>query len=142
MGMTPGVDAPKLKRWQKYAVAIAAGALMGVAFAYLLGAGTAETQSLVMRCFSDGFFIASILMIGFGGLMWVSTTGFFDIFSYGAKSLLVLFSSLRHPKNHPKYYDYKTEKEARRGKAKPYLFVAGLFCLAVSGIALALYYNL
>ena len=95
------------------------------------------------RYLSDGFFISAVLFIGMGVLLWVSTTGFFDIFGYAMKSLLVLFSPLKKPSEHPHYYEYKCEKEAKR-EGKPIshtVLVVGLICLAASLICLALYYH-
>ena len=99
---------------------------------------------LNFRYFSDGCFVSAVLFAGMGCLFWVSTTGFFDIFSYGFKSLLVLFSPLKRIKEHPHYYEYKCEKDAKR-EGKPLthttLFV-GIGMVALSLICLALYYNL
>ena len=55
------------------------------------------------RYLSDGFFIVAVIFVGMGTLLWVSTTGFFDIFSYAMKSLLVLFSPLKKPSEHPHF---------------------------------------
>lgn len=96
------------------------------------------------RYLSDGFFIVAVLFVGMGTLLWVSTTGFFDIFSYAMKSLLVLFSPLKKPSEHPHFYEYKCEREAKR-KGKPIthtVLIVGLILLALSLICLALYYNL
>lgn len=96
------------------------------------------------RYFSDGFFVAAIVFTGLGLMTWVSSTGFFDIFRYGFSSLLVLFSPLKHPKDHPHYYEYKCEREAKRagkGWSKSILYV-GLACLALSMALVMLYYQL
>ena len=100
--------------------------------------------ALNCRWLSDGFFVSAVIFVGLGGLFWVSTTGFFDIFSYGFKSLFVLFSPLKKVKEFPHYYDYKCEKDAKR-EGKPIthtVLVVGLICLAASLICLALYYKL
>ena len=96
------------------------------------------------RYLCDGFFIVAVLFVGMGTLLWVSTTGFFDIFSYAMKSLLVLFSPLKKPSEHPHFYEYKCEREAKRkGKSITHtVLIVGLILLALSLICLALYYNL
>lgn len=94
------------------------------------------------RYISDGCFVSAVLFIGLGGLFWISATGFFDIFSYGFKSLLVLFSPLRKPHEHEKFYEYKLAKDAKRGKPLYFLLIVGLACLAISVLCLILYYNL
>ena len=95
----------------------------------------AVPQAWPMRCASDALFIPAVMWLGLAGLMWVSTTGFFDIFSYAFKSLLVLFSTLKKPSDLGSFYDYKLEKEEKRtGKAVSItmLLVGGLLFLAAS----------
>ena len=65
--------------------------------------------------------------------------GVFDIFSYGAHSLLVLFTPFRKPEKHQHYYEFKLIKELRRKKTKPYALAMGLFFLALAGICLIFY---
>lgn len=125
-----------------YAAAAVIALLITAAVALHQGFAFGQSPVLMCRFLSDGFFVSGLLLTGFGGLVWVSTTGFFDIFSYGFKSLLVLFSPLKKPHEHEKFYEYKVAKDAKRGKAKPFLLVVGLACIALSLICLMLYYNL
>ena len=87
----------------------------------------------------DAFFVPGIFLACFGLLSLCARAGTFDIFGYGARSLLVLFTPFRKPEKHQRYYDYKLMKELRRGKVKPYTFTIGLLFLALSGICLILY---
>ena len=96
------------------------------------------------RYFSDGCFVSAVIFVGMGLLLWVSSTGFFDIFGYAMKSLLVLFSPLKKPGEHPHYYEYKCEKDAKR-QGKPIthtVLVVGVIVLLLSFACLALYYRL
>ncbi len=96
------------------------------------------------RYFSDGCFVSAVIFVGLGLLLWISTTGFFDIFGYAMKSLLVLFSPLKRPGEHPHYYEYKCEKDAKR-KGKPIthtVLIVGLIVLVLSLLSLGLYYHL
>lgn len=118
----------------------------GIALAVAVKQGFALQRELFLNCrfLSDGFFVSTVIFLGFGLLLWVSATGFFDIFSYGFKSLLVLFSPLKKASEHQKYYEYKCEKDAKR-EGKPVAFTVlwvGLICLALSLLALFLYYQL
>ncbi len=125
-----------------YGVQTAIALMIAVGGAYAFGFDPSMTPAWWCRSFSDGFFLAAMLFIGFGGLMWVSTTGFFDMFSYGFSSLLVLFTGWKNPKEHKHFYEYKMEKEAKReGKGWPasILFV-GLGCLVLSLLLLGCYY--
>ncbi len=95
-----------------------------------------------MRALSDGCFTGGFLTAGMGALMLISTTGFFDMFGYAFKSLGVLFTSLKSPSRHVKYYDYKTEKAEKRGKPTYFMLVIGLAFIALSLVFLYLYYNI
>ena len=118
----------------------------GIALAVALRQGFALDGHLFLNCrfLSDGFFVSTVIFLGLGMLLWISATGFFDIFSYGFKSLLVLFSPLKKASEHPHYYEYKCEKDAKReGKPVTHTVLwAGLVCLALSLICLMLYYQL
>ena len=127
-------------------IAVQLGIALMIAIPVAVSQGFALDGAAYLNCrwLSDGFFVSAVIFVGLGGLFWVSTTGFFDIFSYAFKSLFVLFSPLKKAKEFPHYYDYKCEKDAKR-EGKPIshtVLVVGLICLAVSLICLALYYNL
>ena len=94
------------------------------------------------RYLSDGCFVAGVVFTGLGLLTWVSTTGFFDMFGYAMKSLLVLFTPLKKPQEHAKFYEYKMEKEAKRQKAKTTVLFTGIGYILASLVFLYLYYNL
>ena len=88
------------------------------------------------RCWSDALFIPAVLWLGMGGMMWVATTDFFDIFRYGFSSLLVLFTPFKNPKDHKKYYDYKLEREEKRkGKTVPVTMLVIGVVLVVASLA-------
>lgn len=106
--------------------------------------GLSATASMVNNAWylSDGFFFAGMLLTGVGAMIWIATTGFFDMFAYAGHSLLVLFSPLKKPSEHKKFYEYKLEKEEKRGKAKPHIFLVGVAFILISLVFLFLYYNL
>ena len=61
-------------------------------------------------------------------------------------TLLILGMAVIHfagiagkPEKHQRYYEYKLEKEAKRGKPKPRTLILGLVFLALSGLCLILY---
>ena len=88
-----------------YVITLVVGLVISIPLAYYRGLGTAENTAFACRYLSDGLFVAGVLLTGFGMMVWISTTGFFDMFSYAGHSLLVLFSSLRSPKEHESFYD-------------------------------------
>lgn len=91
-----------------------------------------------VRCLSDAMFIPAVLWLGVGGMMWIASTGFFDIFSYAFKSLLVLFSPLKNPKDHEHFYEYKLAKEEKRKlKAVPFTVLIVGAVLLVAALVLS-----
>ena len=80
-------------------------------------------QSLYILC--DAFFVPGIFLFCFGVLAFCAYGGVFDMLSYGAHSLLVLFTPFRKPEKHQKYYEYKLMKDARRQKPKPRTLILG-----------------
>ena len=96
------------------------------------------------RYLSDGCFVSAVIFVGMGLLLWISATGFFDIFGYAMKSLLVLFSPLKKPGEHPHYYEYKCEKDAKR-QGKPIthtVLIVGVIVLLLCLACLGMYYHL
>lgn len=115
---------------------------ISVGIARYRGAAPDLPFALNCRFFSDGFFFSGLIFTGIGALTMIAGTGFFDMFSYAFRSLLVLFSWLRKPEDHVSYYDYKLERDAKRKKPLWTILITGLVCIALSVICLLLYYHL
>ncbi len=124
----------------QYGVTAAIGALIAWLVAAYRGFDAALTFSLNARYLSDGFFVAGLLLAGFGALIWISTTGFFDLLAYGFRSLLVLFTALVKPSEHKTFYEYKLERESGRKKGAWYILFVGLIYLAAAYTFLRVYY--
>ncbi len=127
-----------------YGVQFVIAALIAYLVAEAQGLRIGQEAYLVCRYLSDGLFVSALVFVSFGALMWISTTGFFDIFSYAFNSLLVLFTPLKKPSEQKHYYEYKSEREAKR-QGKPVthtVLITGLIFLALSLLALMLYYKL
>ena len=95
----------------------------------------AVPEAWPMYCASNALFVPGVMWLGVGGLMWIATTGFFDIFGYAFKSLLVLFSPLKKPSDMEHFADYKLAKEEKRaGGSIPFatLIVGGLLILGAA----------
>ena len=87
-------------KWGKaiyYAICTLAELALVFIVASLRGLDLSKSMKLNARYLSDGFFVIGLLATGFGLLIWVSTTGFFDIMGYAVMSVVVLFSSLKMP---------------------------------------------
>ncbi len=126
-----------------FCIAIAVG--FGIAYLVASHRGLTGWQLTAenLRCFSDGFFTATVLVGGVGLLVLISgTTDFFDIFSYGFRSLLVLFTPFKNPGDIKRYREYKEERKQKRKGGGNHLLIAGLIFLALSGGCLWGYYQL
>ena len=126
------------------------GIQAGISLALSLGIALAEGLSFDapawenMGFLCDGFFVTAVMVGGLGALIWISSTGFFDFFSYAFKSLVNMFASQKTVDEFPSFYDYKCEKSAKReGKASTCsTLIVGVAMLLLSFLTLALYYGL
>ena len=135
----------KNKKWIYWGVLAALEALAAVMIARYQGLDAAQTLSMNARFLSDGCFVVGLLMTGVGLLTWVSTTGFFDMLSYGViygvRAVVGLFGGSRKP-NDQTFYDYKMAKEEKRGAAQYAILVSGIVFIALSVVFLMTYYRL
>ncbi len=124
-----------------YSVASAVAVVLTVAMAAGFGAFNASSASLAFAYLCNASFIVAVLYCGIGGLSWIASTGLFDIFGYGFKSLKYLFTPLKRDEDDTGYYEYVMKKrEDAKNKPVPYfLLIIGLVVLAVSLIFLALW---
>ena len=125
----------------RYGITLGIGLCVSTLTAWRQGFAWALPFAQNARHLSDGCFVAAVLLVGVGALTWISCTGFFDIFSYAVKSLLVLFTSLRKPKDQISFYDYKLLKEEKRGAAPRFILYVGLVFLGLSVLFMALYHR-
>ena len=125
----------------KYITCFAIASLIAIAVFWSKGF-FGHSTAVNIQILADGFFVSGMLLAGLGALIWISTTGFFDMMSYGVHSLTVLFSTLKKPKDHETFYDYKTARAAKRGRPRMGILFAGIGCILISLLFLALYYNL
>ena len=115
-------------------IALAAALLV----AWHRGVFSAADRAQILGGLCDAFFVPGALLVCFGLLAYCARGGVFDIFSYGAKSLKVLFTPFGKGR-HQRYYDYKLQKEANRGKPRPFTLYLGLFFIAAAAVCLVMY---
>ncbi len=92
---------------------------------------------------ADGFTLVSFLYLGVGALMWVSTTGVFDIFGFAFKKAAHALIPGKDPQKVGKYYEYRLgkkekQKEFQGGSA----LAAGAVLLGLSFAATLIWYRL
>lgn len=107
------------KKWIKRIVILAVDLVLAGFIAYSRYTNPPEMlESIsIFHALSDGFFPVGIFNFGFSALIWISSTGFFDIFGYSAKAILHFFLPRRFTMDTGGYYEYKVGKEEKRKKA-------------------------
>lgn len=127
----------------KFWVALATGLLLAGAVMWIRGIFTAETPAAVVMAISDGFTVAGLLYLCMGSLMWVSTTGMFDIFAYALKkgAHAIIPGMVQDPVNN--YYEYKMDKKSKRkGFTQHAALVVGAVFMAISIILTGVWYGI
>ena len=91
-----------------------------------------EGYSDRLRAVADAFSITALLYLCIGALLFVSTTGFFDIFGYAVKrGAHALIPGIVHD-NTGDYYEYLEEKKLKRkGHSLKSTLIAGVVLLAI-----------
>ncbi len=84
-----------------------------------------STQDVAQRYLNiaDAFTIPSVLMLMIGLLLWVSSSGGFDMLGYGLKRAKDAFIPSKY--THEQYYDYKMRKNKKRVKGYSFMFISG-----------------
>lgn len=90
---------------------------------------------------ADAFFIPGVIMLMVGVLVWLSTTGTFDMLSYGINRAKDSFIPSVSRAKEETFYDYKMRKDAKRAKGYSFLFISGGVYLIPSVVFLILYYS-
>ncbi len=122
-------------------IQLAVATVLAVAIALMRGLSLENEAYLNLHHLCDGFFLCAVFYVGIGGLLWISATGFFDIFGYAFKSIVHLLTPSKYDAEFPRYYDYKCEQnDKREGKPMTHtVIIVGLMVLALSFLMLGLY---
>lgn len=130
----------KGKVW-RYAVAILMGLVVTAMYVDSKDIWQERDVVRLFRVLSDGFYLPAVLFLGFGGLLWVSGTGFFTMASYGFKNLLRLFSPSGNVRQEVSYHDYRQAKIDRPPLRLRYLLVPGFLFLFAALVSTLLFFN-
>ena len=117
---------------KKYLIAIGTGFGMSAVIAYSQGIFAATRPSVIFQILTDSFFVPAVLLLGAGGLAFVSNEGGFDALAYGITSFADLFRKEKRNK-YKTFYDYKTEK-AEKTLPVAFLLVSGLLFAALTAV--------
>ena len=119
---------------------------LGISFAIAYWRGVFEAESVLaaLSAVSDGAFVTGILYTGFGLLLLIANEGILDIFGFGFKSLVYLFTPRKLDKNATNYYEYRMKKkEERAGKSvNTNILPIGVGFILISVLAVILAYSI
>ena len=124
----------------RYLISFAVAALIALGVMSIRGLFSGEEMSLydTYKALCDGFFVAGILMLCFGCMVFVAQEGAFDALRFVGHSLIGLLKKRRPGEKSETYADYK-EKLAKKGKGKFfYMIIVGAVFVAVAAIFLLL----
>ena len=99
-----------------------------------------------MRFLCDGFFVVGILLLCFGGMVWISQAGGFHALSYLFYTVGYMFSASKSRFNKRKnFYEYKVEKmtkEADKDRSlQQHILITGAVSFAIAIVFLVLFYQ-
>ncbi len=128
---------------KKYVIQLLTALLISFMIMLMRGLFEAEKLADKVLIICDGFTITSFAFLGIGALIWVSTTGWFDIFGFAFQRAVHVFIPGQIRDKTGSYYDYKMKKAAER---KPFsersTLIIGLVMLAASIVLTVVWYQL
>ena len=132
----------KQKKYKSYMIQTVAGLILSGLVMYWQGVFTCDNTADVIRGVCDGFTITALLYVAVGMLLWISTTGFFDIFGFAFRKGLHHILPVLIREDPGGYYEYKTDQEEKR-QVKPQraTLLVGLFFLAISIVLTLVWYG-
>jgi hypothetical protein len=108
------------KYWKVYLIALAVSLFIGIAIFliyFLVG-------EMAMMAAINGSTLSCVILLGFGGLMFVTNEGFFDVFSYGFKQLFTsMFGRKANEDNN--FAGYKEQNRIKR-ETSPKIYLSVL----------------
>ncbi len=126
-----------MKTLKKYLLTLGVGLLIAFAIANSKDVFAQTDLSKIFHILTDSFFVPAVLIMGFGGLVFVSNEGAFDGITYAVTSFMDIFRKNKKNKYHT-YYDYK-ESKGNRNTSFWFLLICGLVFMAITGIMYWLY---
>lgn len=128
-------------KWRSFFIQLAVG-LVCAGLVLLIG-GMPEGTADRVRAVDDAFTVVALLYLSFGALLWVSSTGFFDIFGFAVRRGLHAFLPGFVTDPAADYYEYREERRGKRkSRSIKSTFFAGVFLLIVSIVLTIVWYQI
>jgi hypothetical protein len=129
-----------MKKWIKRIALIVIDLALVVAIAYSRFLNPpGEITMILFQALADGFFVIGFFNLGFGALVMISSTGFFDIFGFAFKSFINFFVPRSMVEQKGTYYEYKVKKAEKR---KETVMFRGMLFVGVAMMAIGILFNL
>lgn len=126
---------------KKYVIQLVIGLLIAFVIMWQRGLFAAESAADKVLIICDGFTVVAFVYLCMGALLWVSSTGTLDIFSYALKKGVNALIPGRVFDDLGGYYEYKVSKdEKRKGFREHSTLILGFLFLAVSIVLTAVWY--
>ena len=102
------------KKIIRIAAYFSVGLIVAFAVAATRGLFTAGEIPEIRKTASDGCFVASVCLIGFGLLLFAGNGGAFDMLAYGVKSVFSVFLPEEKRKTRETFYEYSARRQAKK----------------------------
>lgn len=130
-------------KYIKYVVQIVIGLVLSFVIMFSRGLLSANNMKDTVLIVCDGFTIIAFLYIGIGSLLWLSTTGIFDIFGYAFRKGAHAILPGRFFEQTGSYYDYKITKQEKHIKYTEWsALIVGAGFLLITIILTIIWYQL
>ena len=128
-----------MKKWLQYII------ISGVALLIVLGVMLGQdafkhSGEELLKNLCDAFFVAGVVILGFGLLIWSANQGTFDMVAFGVIKLVDLLKRDLTKVKYRTYYDYRQAQQGKKHSFAAYLIV-GSVIMAISIVVLVLYSN-
>ena len=121
----------------KYLITLIFGSAMALLIAYSKGVFDQTEAAMVFHILTDSLCVPAVLIMGLGGIIFVSNEGAFDALSYGLNSFFDMFR--KEKKNQFRtFYDYKESKD-NDDKPFGFLLICGLIFFVLMLVMYLLY---
>lgn len=134
------MDSEIKKRIIKYSVTTALAAAVSALIMYSNGLFEATDALARYKLLADAFTIPGVILLCLGALIWVSTDGLFDGFTYAAKRLGSLIPFYGKNYKHERYYDYVMRKRGKRISGYGFIPLVGTVFTLIAVVFIVLYY--
>lgn len=128
-----------MKKWLHYII-ISGVALLLVLCVLLVQNAFQSSGEELLSSLCDAFFVAGVVTLGIGLLIWASDNGTFDMVSFGVIKLFDMLKKDITKVKYKTYYDYRQAQQGKKHSFTAYLII-GSVLMAIAIIFLILYNN-